>query len=437
VHLRVTEIRDNSGRLHTLRNGNIEHIVNFSRDYVHAVVDLGVAYDSNLDTVWAAIRDAGARLRVEFPDALMKDTFVAGVEEFGDTAVTVRTITQVHPGSHLPVARALRRHLLAACAAHGVEIPYPHLVVIQQNPPTNAPPSGRADPMIATRRRVPLMSLLVALLPACGGDDASSSGVAAGDLHTGGTNSLSAFASAYVDAVCARAARCDPAGATVGQAACDRARAEFESSSFPLLQAAVDAETVAFREPDADVCVNLLKTATCEDSLLVDATCRAVFAGTLFPGSDCTLAAECSEGLFCDLESTCPGTCKERLGPGRGVHDHLRLPRTADLLRGSLHRPCVEGSVLHDRHAPLRPRALLRRRSARRDGGSVPRAGRDHRRAGRGLPPGDGPVLSGRAGLSVRWFRVRPAQVRLRAAGGSDRRLHVCVPRSLPRGHVL
>jgi small-conductance mechanosensitive channel len=139
VHLRVTEIRDNSGRLHTLRNGNIEHIVNFSRDYVHAVVDLGVAYDSNLDTVWAAIRDAGARLRVEFPDALMKDTFVAGVEEFGDTAVTVRTITQVHPGSHLPVARALRRHLLAACAAHGVEIPYPHLVVIQQNPPTNAP----------------------------------------------------------------------------------------------------------------------------------------------------------------------------------------------------------------------------------------------------------------------------------------------------------
>lgn len=140
VHLRVTEIRDNSGRLHTLRNGNIEHIVNFSRDYVHAVVDLGVAYDSDLDTVWAAIRDAGARLRAEFPDALMKDTFIAGVEEFGDTAVSVRTVTQVHPGSHLPVARAMRRHLLAACATHGVEIPFPHLVVIQQTSPTKSTP---------------------------------------------------------------------------------------------------------------------------------------------------------------------------------------------------------------------------------------------------------------------------------------------------------
>jgi small-conductance mechanosensitive channel len=70
----------------------------------------------------------------------MKDTFIAGVEEFGETAVSVRTVTQVHPGSHLPVARAMRRHLLAACAVHGVEIPFPHLVVIQQTPPTKAQP---------------------------------------------------------------------------------------------------------------------------------------------------------------------------------------------------------------------------------------------------------------------------------------------------------
>lgn len=146
VHLRVTEIRDNSGRLHTLRNGNIEHIVNFSRDYVHAVVDLSVAYDSDLDKVWTAIRDAGARLRAEFPDALMKDTFIAGVEEFGDAAVMVRTVTQVHPGSHIPVARAMRRHLLAACTTHGVEIPFPHIVVIQQNPPTTPPTPDEPQP---------------------------------------------------------------------------------------------------------------------------------------------------------------------------------------------------------------------------------------------------------------------------------------------------
>ena len=142
VHLRVTEIRDNAGRLHTLRNGSISQITNFSRDYVHAVVDLGVAYDSNLETVWAAIRDAGERLKAEFPDALMKDTFIAGVEEFGDTAVVVRTVTQVHPGSHIPVARAMRRHLLEACERHAVEIPYPHLVVIHQNSPPDAPPGG-------------------------------------------------------------------------------------------------------------------------------------------------------------------------------------------------------------------------------------------------------------------------------------------------------
>lgn len=185
--------------------------------------------------------------------------------------------------------------------------------------------------------------LAAALLPACGGDDAASTGVAAGNLYTGGSNSLSAFATEYVDASCARARRCDPAGATVGQAACDRARAEFESTSFPLLQAAVDAETVAFRPSDADVCVNLLKTATCEDSVLVDASCRAVFAGTLYPGSDCTLAAECSEGLYCDLETVCPGTCKERLGPGSACTSTLACPAPQTCFEGRCTAPALKG----------------------------------------------------------------------------------------------
>jgi small-conductance mechanosensitive channel len=136
VHLRVTEIRDADGRLHTLRNGNIEHIVNFSRDYVNAVVDIGVAYGSDLDRAWAAIHEAGRRLHAEFPDAVMKETAIVGVEEMGDSAIIIRTVTQVHPGQHLPVSRAMRRHLLEAIPQAGVEIPFPHYVLIHQNAQT-------------------------------------------------------------------------------------------------------------------------------------------------------------------------------------------------------------------------------------------------------------------------------------------------------------
>ncbi|MCK6570345.1 mechanosensitive ion channel family protein [Myxococcota bacterium] len=158
VHLRVTEIRDADGRLHTLRNGNIEHIVNFSRDYVNAVVDIGVAYGSDLDLAWEAIREAGRRLHAEFPDAVMKETVIVGVEQMGDSAVIIRTVTQVHPGQHLPVSRAMRRHLLEAIPQAGVEIPFPHYVLIHQNAqagpgPVDGPPlapGGPPGPMTPT-----------------------------------------------------------------------------------------------------------------------------------------------------------------------------------------------------------------------------------------------------------------------------------------------
>lgn len=143
VHLRVTEIRDNDGRLHTLRNGNIEHLVNYSRDYVHAVIDLSVAYDSDLETVWTAIRDAGQRLRDELPELVLADTEIAGVETFGDAAVNVRTVTRVQPSSHLQVGRAMRKHLLAACADHKVDIPYPHFVLIHRGMPPVA--TGKSE----------------------------------------------------------------------------------------------------------------------------------------------------------------------------------------------------------------------------------------------------------------------------------------------------
>jgi small-conductance mechanosensitive channel len=61
----------------------------------------------------------------------------------GDSAIIIRTVTQVHPGQHLPVSRAMRRHLLEAIPQAGVEIPFPHYVLIHQNAqgePIEGPP---------------------------------------------------------------------------------------------------------------------------------------------------------------------------------------------------------------------------------------------------------------------------------------------------------
>ncbi len=129
VHLRTTEIRDSAGRLHALRNGNIERIINYSRGYVCAVVDIGVAYDSDFDRVYRAAELAGLRLCEELGEMILEPTTVAGVEGYSDNDVIVRTVTKVQPGTHNTVARRFRRVLLETFTAEQVDVPFAQIVV--------------------------------------------------------------------------------------------------------------------------------------------------------------------------------------------------------------------------------------------------------------------------------------------------------------------
>lgn len=132
VDLRTTRIRDMSGRHHIIRNGSIDEVVNSSKDYVCSVVDVGVAYESDLDVVVAALEEAASRLQEQCADVL-EPTVVKGLDVFAESELTYRTVTKVRPGTHLAVARQLRRLIKDVFDERGVEIPYARRVLIMQN----------------------------------------------------------------------------------------------------------------------------------------------------------------------------------------------------------------------------------------------------------------------------------------------------------------
>ncbi len=172
-----------------------------------------------------------------------------------------------------------------------------------------------------------------------GGGDGDENGAKGDGLTTGGSGSLSAYYTEYLDVLCQRAARCAPAGGSVGQAACDRARAEFETTMGPHLQAAVDTGSLIFHEADARVCLDQMKTSPCERRAAGRRDLRAVFTGTLYPSSPCTLPMECAEGLYCDLDTTCPGTCIERLAPGAACTTSAACPAPQTCFEGKCTAP--------------------------------------------------------------------------------------------------
>ncbi|MAE70912.1 MAG: mechanosensitive ion channel protein MscS [Gemmatimonadetes bacterium] len=139
IDVRTTRIRDPDGQQHILRNGQIGEIINYSKSYTHAVVDVGVAYDSDLDRVYAVLEKVGIQFALEHPDVLAP-TVVEGLDGFGESELPVRTITRVRPGTHNPVARELRRRIKVAFDEHDIEIPFARRVLIFDKNDASSPP---------------------------------------------------------------------------------------------------------------------------------------------------------------------------------------------------------------------------------------------------------------------------------------------------------
>ena len=130
VFLRVTKLRDLDGRLHTIRNGNVDTVINFSKDWVFAVVEVQVAYEMNLNEVFRVLGLSGKALRDEAPDEVLELPTIQGVESFDDSGITIRTVTRAKPGTHLRIERLYRKIIKEFFEAHDIEIPYPRQVEI-------------------------------------------------------------------------------------------------------------------------------------------------------------------------------------------------------------------------------------------------------------------------------------------------------------------
>jgi len=131
VTLRFVRLRDYDGRVHFVPNGQISSVINLTRGWSFAVMDIGVAYRENVDEVMALIQATAAEMQAE-PEhgARILDALeMAGVDAWGDSAVVIKCRFKVVPMQQWAVKREFLRRLKTAFDAHGVEIPFPHLTV--------------------------------------------------------------------------------------------------------------------------------------------------------------------------------------------------------------------------------------------------------------------------------------------------------------------
>lgn len=131
VTLRFVQLRDYDGNVHYVPNGHITTVVNMTRGFSHAVMDIGVAYRENVDHVMDVMRDTAEQMRAhpDYATKITEDLEIAGVNQWGDSAVVIRCRFRTVPMEQWGVRREYLRRLKAAFDAKGIEIPYPHLTV--------------------------------------------------------------------------------------------------------------------------------------------------------------------------------------------------------------------------------------------------------------------------------------------------------------------
>jgi moderate conductance mechanosensitive channel len=145
VTLRVTRMRSSNGEVVTIPNGQIVKVVNLSRDWARAVVDVPIPTTVDVNRVNEILREVG---REAFRDPglrplLLDPPSVMGVESLDLEQVNVRMVARTLPGKQFEVGRDLRARVVLAFRDQGLSVPPPPPVEAQSTAAELAREPGR------------------------------------------------------------------------------------------------------------------------------------------------------------------------------------------------------------------------------------------------------------------------------------------------------
>ncbi|MCX8116718.1 MAG: mechanosensitive ion channel family protein [Desulfobacterota bacterium] len=156
VSLRKTVLRDLQGRVHFIPNGEIKVVSNLSKEWSRVVLDLGVSYQEDIDQIMEILTAVGRELESEepFKSAILEPLQILGVERFDESQMVIRMMVKTAPLKQWDVGRELRRRIKKRFDELGLQLPYPHRVLLWGEPlqkggeraKTPLPPASPGNP---------------------------------------------------------------------------------------------------------------------------------------------------------------------------------------------------------------------------------------------------------------------------------------------------
>jgi moderate conductance mechanosensitive channel len=114
VNLRTTKLRAVDGTVWYVPNGEIRRVGNMSQQWARALLDIEVAYSTDIGT-WRT--------------DILEEPEICGVQTLGASGIAIRLVVKTQPGRQWAVSRELNRRIKDRFDAEGIEIPFPQQVM--------------------------------------------------------------------------------------------------------------------------------------------------------------------------------------------------------------------------------------------------------------------------------------------------------------------
>ena len=125
-NLRTTKLKAYTGEIKYISNRNIAEVINYTTDSTNLIVDVSVAYESNIDKVKEVLDQLCINLKEEYK---LKDVSCLGIQELGNSSINFRLVVSTKYSEQFALDRNIKREIVKVFAKNKITIPYNQVVV--------------------------------------------------------------------------------------------------------------------------------------------------------------------------------------------------------------------------------------------------------------------------------------------------------------------
>lgn len=130
IGIRTTKIQDGGQNIKIISNKDVCGVINMTRDYSYAWVDMGIEYGESLERVENVLEQEFPNIRRRLSN-IIDGPFYKGVVALADNSVNIRIMVLCSEADRAQMERDLNREMKLIFDKHEINVPFPQVVINQ------------------------------------------------------------------------------------------------------------------------------------------------------------------------------------------------------------------------------------------------------------------------------------------------------------------